>query len=188
MAKTYNYGNKITKKVKNCRYYKKKGYKIGASWVKFPYLRPEKGNKGNNKPEEITGNTGNSSDKEALMAYYYQTPERDLDIANNNRDFFAYITSHMPVNNKTFLLDSGATTHIISNKALFKSLTPITISISWGKISKIRASGVGNVPITFKDTGLKVTLRNYLYVPELDINLISIGKLLANNYKLIFIN
>ena len=89
--------------------------------MKFPYLRPEKGNNtGNNKPEEITGNTGNSLDKEALMAYHYQTPERDLDIASDNKDFFIYITSHMPVNNKTFLLDSGTTTHIISNKALFK--------------------------------------------------------------------
>ena len=93
-----------------------------------------------------------------------------------------------PINNKTFLLDLGATTHIISNKALFKSLTPTTTSISWGKISKIKALGIGDVPITFKDIGFKVTLRNYLYIPELDINLIFIGKLLANDYKLIFIN
>ena len=95
-----------------------------------------------------------------------------------------------PINNKTFLLDSGATTYIISNKDLFinKSLTPTTTSISWGKISKIQASGISDVPITFKDTGLKVILRNCLFVPELNINLISIGKLLANNYKLIFIN
>ena len=92
------------------------------------------------------------------------------------------------MNNKTFLLDSGATTYIISNKTLFKSLTLITTSISWGKISKIRASGISDVPITFKDISLKITLRNYLYVPELDINLISIGKLLTNDYKLIFIN
>ena len=62
------------------------------------------------------------------MAYYYQTPKRDLDVASDNGDFFAYITSLM--NNKTFLLDSRATTHIISNKALFKSLTPTTTSIS----------------------------------------------------------
>ena len=64
------------------------------------------------------------------MAYHYQTPERDLDIANNNRDFFAYITSH--INNNTFLLDLGATTYIISNKDLFinKSLTPTITSIS----------------------------------------------------------
>ena len=92
------------------------------------------------------------------------------------------------MNNKTFLLDLGAITYIISNKALFKSLTPITTFISWGKISKIKASGIGNVPITFKDIGLKVTLRNCLYVPELDINLIFINKLLINDYKLIFIN
>ena len=92
------------------------------------------------------------------------------------------------MNNKTFLLDSGATTYIISNKDLFKSLTPTTTSISWGKISKIQASGIGNIPITFKNTGLKVILRNCLFVPELNINLISIGKLLVNNYKLIFIN
>ena len=103
------------------------------------------------------------------MAYYYQNPERDLDVASDNRDFFAYITSL--INNKTFLLDLGATTYIISNKALFKSLIPITTSISWGKTSKIRASGISNVPITFKDIGLKVTLRNYLYIFKLDINL-----------------
>ena len=189
MAK--NTGNKITKiKVKNCRHCKKKGHKIGFYWIKFPYLRPDKkgSKKGNKNPKaENTGNiTGSSSDEEALMAYHYQTRERDLDVASDNGDFFAYITS--PMNNKTFLLDSGAITYIISNKALFKSLTPTTTSISWGKISKIKASGISNVPITFKDIGLKITLRNYLYVPELDINLIFIGKLLVNDYKLIFIN
>ena len=131
MAK--NIGNKITKyKVKNCRYYKKKGHKIGSCWIKFPYLRPDKkGNKkGNKNPKaKNTGNiNGSSSDEEALIAYHYQTPKRDLDVANDNRNFFAYITS--PINNKTFLLNLGATTHIISNKALFKSLIPITTSIS----------------------------------------------------------
>ena len=62
------------------------------------------------------------------MAYHYQTPKRDLDVVSDNRDFFAYMTSL--INNETFLLDSGATTYIISNKALFKSLTPTATSIS----------------------------------------------------------
>ena len=47
-----NTGNKITKyKVKNCRHYRKKGYKIGFYWIKFPYLRPDK--KGNKKGNKI---------------------------------------------------------------------------------------------------------------------------------------
>ena len=61
--------------MKNCRYYKKKGYKIGFYWIKFPYLRlNKKGNKkGNENPKvKNTGNiTGNSLDKEALIVYYY---------------------------------------------------------------------------------------------------------------------
>ena len=71
-----NTGNKITKyKVKNCRYYKKKGHKIGFYWIKFPYLRPDKkeNKKGNKNPKaKNTGNiTGNSLNKETLIAYYY---------------------------------------------------------------------------------------------------------------------
>ena len=89
----------------------KKGYKIGFYWIKFPYLKPDKkeNKKGNKNPEaENTGNiTGSSSDEEALITYHYQTPKRDLDVASNNGDFFAYMTS--PMNNKTFLLDLRAT-------------------------------------------------------------------------------
>ena len=107
----------------------------------------------------------------------------------NNYDVLIY--SHLKhvfhtVNRAQFIIDFDATTHICCEKAYFIEIKPTSVKISWGKISQINAFDIDDVPIIFHDTNTKAVLKNCLFVPEFDINLISVSILLKNNYKIIF--
>src|SRR5436305_1073312 len=51
-----------------------------------------------------------------------------------------------------WILDSGATSHICSNKALFTHIEPHDIALKWGTASQIRTSGIGTLKIQFQST------------------------------------
>jgi hypothetical protein len=78
--------------------------------------------------------------------------------------------------NTDWILDSGASVHICCNRELFTSISASSTSIAWGSYSsKIQASGVGTVSMFMKSTKKSVLLTNVLYVPELKVNLLSLG-------------
>ena len=165
-------------------------------------MHPKKGNDKNDTfvtNEEIAMTT----------CHYEKTPERELDfdVASINEESFTYSSSSsMPssdtncrhitainkdvystfLNKTSWILDSGATTHICCQKSLFKEIKITDINISWGKLGKIKASGIGDVPIIFTDTNTKAVLKNCLFVPEFDINLISISLILKKGFKVLF--
>src|SRR5947209_13787526 len=89
---------------------------------------------------------------------------------------------------KYWIIDSGSTKHIICVKEFFTSLQPSDTIISWGTANKTRASGHGDVEIIFSDTGVKATLQNCLYMPEIGINLLSLGQLDIRGFRIIIYN
>lgn len=92
--------------------------------------------------------------------------------------------------NITFVLDSGATDHMVNNKAYFDELNNIEqldIGIA-KKNEKISANEQGNISIkTFHngDSSTK-TIKNVLYIKDLKCNLMSVRRLTSLGYKVEF--
>ncbi|KAL3519544.1 hypothetical protein ACH5RR_017693 [Cinchona calisaya] len=71
------------------------------------------------------------------------------------------------------------------DKELFKELKPSKISrIKLGHGGYIAAKGIGTVAIA-THSGTK-TIFDVLYVPDVDQNLLSVGQLLQNGFKVFF--
>lgn len=87
------------------------------------------------------------------------------------------------MNNGTWVLDSGATHHVSDDKELFVSLDMnITSSVNLPNGSTIKISGVGNIQINEH-----ILLRNFLFIPEFRLNLISISSLTTDlGFRVIF--
>lgn len=79
----------------------------------------------------------------------------------------------------TWILDSGATTHITANRDLFTEIRPYTTSLKWGEAKTIPVKGIGAIRVKFASTGKIGTIQDCLYVPELGVNLLSVGKLIT---------
>ncbi|KAK9740327.1 hypothetical protein RND81_03G026900 [Saponaria officinalis] len=81
-------------------------------------------------------------------------------------DAFAYSSS--------WILDSGASDHMCSNKLLFSELhaLPKAYSVSLPNGHIITINSVGTVPLT-----PQITLHNVLFIPSFKFNLLSVGKL-----------
>lgn len=92
--------------------------------------------------------------------------------------------------NKTWFLDSGATSHVCNSNLAFKSLkyykTPQFIHI--GDNRGLNILGLGTVPLISLD-GVCLELKDVLFVPTMVKNLLSVQTLLAiNTFCLVFDN
>jgi hypothetical protein len=61
---------------------------------------------------------------------------------------------------RRFVLDTGTTRHIISNKDYFHSLRDCKQKVSWGSAKSMDIKGKGNLYITFKDSKVNLILEN----------------------------
>ena len=86
----------------------------------------------------------------------------------------------------SWILDSGATTHICCNKAFFRQIKSTDTKVKWGAASTIQASGVGAVPLKLPNSTTVVILQDCLYIPEFQTNLVSLGRLIRNGAKIGF--
>jgi len=91
---------------------------------------------------------------------------------------FSCHTNSSPQNRFTWILDTGATDHMICSPILFESIVlPQTQN-------QVHLPNGQKVPIAFSGTikfSPDITLHNALYVPSFNINLISVSKLTADN-------
>lgn len=88
-----------------------------------------------------------------------------------------------------FVLDSGATEHMVNNESYFKHLDDIDdVNISVAKKNEmIVAKQQGDISIKmFHDGGSSVTMKNVLFVKELKCNLMSIRSLTKKGYSILF--
>ena len=66
-------------------------------------------------------------------------------------------------------------------KEVFESLELYDIKLNWESAGTIYVKQRGNVKLEFSSIGKGITLRDYLYVLEIGMNLLSLGRLLKNN-------
>ena len=78
------------------------------------------------------------------------------------------------------MLDTGATRHIIYQKAYFQSFLTCEETVNWGSASSMKIKGSGRVLIRFLDSSHTLSLEDCLFMPNIGLNLISISKLKSN--------
>ena len=145
---------------RKCAYCHKEGHSIEKCWKKHPNLRP-KSNRPKDKPKDNTKDDKKESSETTLI-----TEDKDEEWA------LSISEKH---SKSTWLLDSGTTRHICAYKDLFTELRPYKTSLRWGGASTIEVKWLGKVTIRFSSTGRIVTIDDYLYVPEIGLNLLSLG-------------
>ena len=103
----------------------------------------------------------------------------DLDVLEGDKDYkteLALLTIPSNMRDSTnFILDSGASSHLIVNKNWFSNLQNQNITINWGKAGSVIATGIGDVLVRISNTIIR--LKDCLYCPDLGVNLLSISKL-----------
>ncbi|SGZ28089.1 BQ5605_C026g10277 [Microbotryum silenes-dioicae] len=81
---------------------------------------------------------------------------------------------HLPTD--AFVVDSGATTHMVADRSLFTTYRPTAHTKIGGIAGGITAIGMGDVPFV-ANTGHPITLRGVLHAPGLHVNLLSVSRL-----------
>ena len=85
-------------------------------------------------------------------------------------------------------LDTGATNHMTGRPEFFTKLDDsITGSVKFGNNSWIQIKGRGEIEVNKKD-GSILRLRNVLFVPKLEANMLSLGRLDEEGYRMIIDN
>lgn len=118
--------------------------------------------------------------------------------SDNTEESFAFMFSKCKsfdfrsnhTNEICFLLDSGATDHIVNTKDFFSSYVelPSPINIGVAKNStNIPAFGKGQIHIT-TNLGFQGSIDNVLYSPEVPYNLLSVNRIQKAGMSIFFIN
>lgn len=116
--------------------------------------------------------------------------ENKAEDSDRNNTFFTNThTLNTTTNKENWIIDSGASAHMCARKELFFTFDPSTkgtVTVANGK--HVPALGTGDIKLTV-DTGIShmpVTLRNVLWVPELNSNLISVNELGKKGHTVMF--
>lgn len=114
---------------------------------------------------------------------------------HNEKDSFAFMFSpcKLPDSNHNqneiiFLLDSGATDHIVNTRDIFSQYTelpsPLKINVAKDGVS-IQAYGRGKIDIT-TNLGIQGTIEEVLYSPEVPYNLLSVNRIQQAGMVIVF--
>lgn len=98
----------------------------------------------------------------------------------------AFVNKTQMPNRTKYIIDSGCASHVVSTKVNFTYFTPGNfgeITIANGK--KLKSQCPANVKLKI-DTQHYVTLKNVLYFPDLQSNLLSVNKATENDIEIIF--
>ena len=89
------------------------------------------------------------------------------------------------VTTEAWLIDSGCTHHMTHDKNMFVKLNGTHHSkVKIGNGDYIDVKGIGDIAID-SDSGVKI-ISDVLYVPEIDLNLLSVGQLLEKDFVVVF--
>ena len=171
-----------------CAHCSKLGHTEEKCWKKYPEL----------KKIRILAKNSQKQTRKPQLKDQYQDNDGELALTTWTNTLNQSIPTLKPtVNSETsrllglavndpgvWYLDSGATTHICANKALFSHLEPCNKTLNWGQIGTTTANGIGTVRLQFSSTGQVATISNCLYLPQIGLNLLSLGELLAKGVSL----
>lgn len=111
-------------------------------------------------------------------------PEIQSDEKHNMAYELSFVIGHVDENK--FIIDSGATSHMCSRKEWFTSLRPATGTIKCAsKETMLNVEGIGNIAGKISDT-IRITLKDVLYVPSLNSQLISVKNIESADFNIIF--
>ena len=100
--------------------------------------------------------------------------------------FLTYQATKKHYSSDLWLLDSGCSNHMTGNKSLFSSLdSSVVTNIKLGDDFLVLAKGKGTIPVLTKKNEKKF-IHEVFYATHLNVNLISIGQLLQNQYDIWF--
>lgn len=91
----------------------------------------------------------------------------------------------MKYSSDNWILDSGATSHIYYDINLFNSIAPTATRIAWGGVSTLPTNSIGAITVSLPNSA-KAVLESVLYIPELQLNLVSLSRLLKKGAKISF--
>lgn len=116
----------------------------------------------------------------------HQQQSDEANIAEKEKDKLFVVTCFVgSESNESWLIDSGYTNHMTHDKELFKDLKPTNITkVKIGNGDSISVKGKGTIAIE-SSQGTK-HIYDVLFVPDIDQNLLSVGQLIENGYKVIF--
>ncbi|GBL73934.1 Retrovirus-related Pol polyprotein from transposon TNT 1-94 [Araneus ventricosus] len=87
---------------------------------------------------------------------------------------------------KKFIVDSGATSHMCSQREWFEELKPSSGTVSCAaKSSLLEVAGTGEIRGRLKN-GQEIVLTNVLFIPELNGNLIAVKQIQKAGYSVLF--
>ena len=72
-------------------------------------------------------------------------------------------------------LDSGATRHFCAARSLFSRLEACNITLKWGTAGSVQVKEFGTIRLKFQSTGRVATIKDCLYLPQIGLNLLSLG-------------
>lgn len=116
-------------------------------------------------------------------------------LAKSEEEVFAFGVSDSAVSNSVdgWIIDSGASSHMCTNKGYFQSLdtlrddTPKSVTVADGKSADVKGIGICKLRCYGQDSKVKqIVLSEVLYVPDLDMNLVSVSKLVQKGATVTF--
>ncbi|MBW0581025.1 hypothetical protein O181_120740 [Austropuccinia psidii MF-1] len=101
---------------------------------------------------------------------------------NSKKTVKALLAVNTSANLSSFILDSGATTLMVNHLKYFQDITMKTETIKLADGSVIEALGTRTIRLESKN--IILTFKNFLYIPKLATNLISMAAFIKTNHSI----
>ena len=167
--------------IKSCSHCGRQGHSSSGCWhnpssssyKKHPF-KPKKGKRSKGTTDKKDGEEENKGKSKKAM----------LTISSS------LVATRSDANHSKWIIDSGSTAHMCSDRSMFQSFKNYKRSIQVGNSEFIEASGIGEVDIIARVQGkdTTITLKEVLFVPNILYNLISSSRCRKNGYKIVFEN
>ncbi|XP_016740232.1 uncharacterized protein [Gossypium hirsutum] len=132
---------------------------------------------------------GKGRDSKKTYPPYQHCGKKEAQVADQEEEdrLFVVTCFSSRESSESWLIDSGCTNHMTYDKELFEELRTTEVKrVKIGNGEHLTVKGKGTIAIISYE-GTK-TITDVLFVPEIDQNLLSVGKLLEKGYKVLFEN
>lgn len=112
----------------------------------------------------------------------------DSDSYNNEDRSVAFMATTVKPNHKPWILDSGSSDHLTSDRSLFQDLIECHGDIKIADSNTMEYIGKGTITLltsTSNNSIIKIKVHNVLYVPKADCNLLSASALARNKHQIL---